>query len=435
MGYKMGYKMLSNKDIKKSIKEPGKLRVAKRIYLVTQLIKDKLYHRWIYRYQVEGNRKEIYLGPYPDISAKEASLMAEKLTLDSYLTGTSPADEIQKKRDKLKESHEVVSSEKKFRDVVNEFLESQKEPIWKKFEKEKTQAMNRLENYPSRLLDMPIDSITRNDIRDFLMPIWLEKHATANKSLGIVGKALDWAIDDGRCSLENNPALSVQRVLPSTKILRRNEKHLSSLYKEDLPILFENLEGNRTKGAIALRGIIFTALRSGDLRAMKWEEIDWKNRCYRAKIEKRTNKFNEYFLPTPLPHAFISDLRFLMEKRTGSPYVFSGTGKYGYISDVSVSKHLKKWGFEGDFGEPTLHGFRSTFTNWQMNTEGEDENLRELQLTHVPSNKVRQAYERDPVFLLRRDMMDRYAEFAMRAPGGFDAPSSGLSRSHLKAIA
>jgi integrase len=57
----------------------------------------------------------------------------------------------------------------------------------------------------------------------------------------------------------------------------------------------------------------------------------------------------------------------------------------------------------------TVHGFRSTFSDWcaeQTNTSSE---VREMALAHAVADKVEAAYRRGDLFQKRRDLADAWA--------------------------
>src|SRR5207249_5734640 len=61
-------------------------------------------------------------------------------------------------------------------------------------------------------------------------------------------------------------------------------------------------------------------------------------------------------------------------------------------------------------GKLTSHGFRSMFSSW-ANEQGFNADAIELQLSHVPGNKVRTAYNRAQYLEQRRDLMQRWAGY------------------------
>lgn len=99
-------------------------------------------------------------------------------------------------------------------------------------------------------------------------------------------------------------------------------------------------------------------VRSGELRAAKWADIDFENRLWKYTPPKTKNQ-------TALEHIVpLSDQVFSFFKDL---YVITGQAEYCFtsmrnsqivISDSTINKRLKQYGFEN--GETTGHGFRAT---------------------------------------------------------------------------
>jgi hypothetical protein len=65
-------------------------------------------------------------------------------------------------------------------------------------------------------------------------------------------------------------------------------------------------------------------------------------------------------------------------------------------------------------GDSTVHGFRSTFSDWCSECTQFPSEAREMALAHVVGSKVDAAYRRGDLFQKRRDLMDAWAEHCER---------------------
>jgi integrase len=77
------------------------------------------------------------------------------------------------------------------------------------------------------------------------------------------------------------------------------------------------------------------------------------------------------------------------------------------LSNMAMTKLLRRMERD-DF---TVHGFRSTFSDWcaeQTNTPSE---VREMALAHAVGDKVEAAYRRGDMFDKRRELADAWAKF------------------------
>jgi integrase len=64
----------------------------------------------------------------------------------------------------------------------------------------------------------------------------------------------------------------------------------------------------------------------------------------------------------------------------------------------------------------TVHGFRSTFSDWAAERTNFPREVVEMALAHALENKVEAAYGRGDLFEKRRELMDAWADFCL-APG------------------
>jgi integrase len=78
---------------------------------------------------------------------------------------------------------------------------------------------------------------------------------------------------------------------------------------------------------------------------------------------------------------------------------------------VWLSRMLKRPGRSGT----TVHGFRSTFSDWCAECTGFPSEVREMALAHMVGNAVKNAYRRRDMFAKRRALAE--ARAAYRAGG------------------
>jgi integrase len=62
-------------------------------------------------------------------------------------------------------------------------------------------------------------------------------------------------------------------------------------------------------------------------------------------------------------------------------------------------------------GDLTVHGFRSTFSDWGAERTGAPSEVREMALAHMVADKVEAAYRRGDLFEKRRDLADAWARY------------------------
>lgn len=82
------------------------------------------------------------------------------------------------------------------------------------------------------------------------------------------------------------------------------------------------------------------------------------------------------------------------------------------MSDMAMTKVLR------DFGLPktTVHGFRSSFTDWAAEKTRFPKEVVDKTLAHHIPDKVEAAYRRTDFFERRRRLMDSWCRYLSAAP-------------------
>ena len=88
-----------------------------------------------------------------------------------------------------------------------------------------------------------------------------------------------------------------------------------------------------------------------------------------------------------------------------------------FINEGACRKLLDAMGYTDIFGQKiTMHGFRSTLTDWVKENGIELTEIADMQLAHKIKNKTQAAYARGKVWDRRVAMMDIYADFVTGCP-------------------
>jgi integrase len=83
------------------------------------------------------------------------------------------------------------------------------------------------------------------------------------------------------------------------------------------------------------------------------------------------------------------------------------------LSQMAMAMVLRRMGHP----ELTVHGFRSSFTDWAAETTSFPHEVCEMALAHTISDKVERAYRRGDLFEKRRQLMRAWADYlALTAP-------------------
>lgn len=147
--------------------------------------------------------------------------------------------------------------------------------------------------------------------------------------------------------------------------------------------------------------LTLTAVRSGEARLARWDEIDVQSATWTIPGE-RMKTGREHRVPLS-----VRALEILEQARAmsdGSGYIFpSVTGRA--MSDSTISKLIRENGIGC-----VPHGMRSSFRDWAAECTDAPREVCELALAHVNSDRVEAAYRRTDLFDRRRALMQAWAD-------------------------
>ena len=250
---------------------------------------------------------------------------------------------------------------------------------------------------------LPITEITIPDVVEVIEAIG--KHGTietAKRMKQLISQVFRYSSQRGMC--QHNPAADLRDILPTTE-----EKHYACVHPSELPELLAKIEARDndfTKYAIKL--LMFTFVRTGELIGAKWSEIDWDKEEWH--IPKERMKMRRPHI-VPLSQQAIAILKELQAITGNKPHVFHSTSsKSLHISNGTVLMGLRRMGYKNKM---TGHGFR-TLASTILNEKGYAPDVIERQLAHEDEDKIRSAYNRAEYLLERKKMMQDYADYLER---------------------
>jgi len=365
---------------------PGKHGDGRGLFL---LVKPTGARSWVLRYQLNGRRRDLGLGAFPEVTlanAREKSLEARRLISE----GRDPLSERKKTK--------FLS----FKDAASALIES-KRSGWKNA-KHAAQWSSTLNTYAMpKLGDLDVKVIETADVVSVLKPIWNEKPETASRLRQRVEAILDYATVLG-VRVGDNPARwrgHLDHLLPKPSKVRAVRHHAAMAYA-NTPAFMAALAGRQGVSARALAFTVLTAARSGETREMRWKEIDFENRMWIIPAQ-RMKAAKEHRVP-------LSDsaLKLLGEVGGDNELVFGSETRPGRsISDMSMTAVLRRMKLD----EITVHGFRSTFRDWAGETTGFPREVIEAALAHQLKDKAEAAYARGDMLDKRRELMAAWAKF------------------------
>ena len=362
---------------------------------------------WMYRYYPPSNPKQsiISIGIYPSISYARACEVWREYE-DLLSKGIDPKVH----REEIKKS--VISKTKNSFDHF----------AWKYFDSlDKTQKNNtlirkkgRLELICSYIGDEPISEISSPRMLEVLLDIQANSLNKAGKPTdkaercaGIASDVFVYAGARGFCS--SNPAALIKSQLAKSSYGHRpaitKPKELAKLLRD-----IETIEGDpNTINSLRLLALLF--VRNGDLRRMRWTDLDLKAGRWQLKPLKGQGKVNMVKdMVVPLPRQAVAILRAQQKINGHTKFVFySETAKkHQIISDATANKRLKDLGYKDIH---CAHGFRATAKTILQEQLKYPLVLVEMALGHTTKDPNGTAYGRFEYIDDRSEMMQNWADY------------------------
>jgi integrase len=364
--------------------------------------KEKGHGKWLMRFvSPETNkRREMGFGTYPEVTIAEArktALAAREL----IRKGIDPVDARKAEIAERKRETNALT----FENAARAYHADHKDG-WKN-SKHAAQWITTLEKYVfPKIGKRKVESLKARDFADALRPIWLEKPETASRVKQRCGSVMDWCV--AQELINGNPVGAVGKLLPKQTSLRERVVHQPAMPWRVVPAFVGNelRSGRSSLSKVMLEFLILTAARSGEVRAMTWDEVDLDGAVWIVPAERmKANAEHRVSLSARA----VKILKGQKDAAAHKTLVFpSHTGVVA--SDMVLTKFLRDHNVES--GEPgrtaTAHGFRSSFRDW-ASENGYARDLAERALAHTISNQAEAAYHRTDLLDQRRPMMEAWA--------------------------
>lgn len=373
------------------LREPGRYPVGGAAGLHLR-ITDSGSRLWVHRIMVDGKRRDIGLGRFEDVSLSQARDSArDKSRL--VRQGIDPSPALQ-----LAPAAKVVRT---FRDTAEEYVESKRDG-WRNV-KHRAQWTATLEAYAyPEIGEKDVGEIGIDDVLRVLRPIWSSKTETATRLRGRIESVLGYAaVRDGRIGI--NPASwrgVLDKILPAPDKVRTREHHPAMPIPE-APAFMLALEDVAGASALALRFLILTAARSGEVRGATWSEVDLQAGIWVVPAERMKAGAAHR---VPLSTQALALLERL-PRFAGSDLLFPSP-RGGQLADMAMTALMRRRGLTY-----VPHGFRSTFRDWAGDHTEYPREIVEAALAHAVGNRVEAAYRRKDALERRRPLMQDWASF------------------------
>ncbi len=223
----------------------------------------------------------------------------------------------------------------------------------------------------------------------------------AHRVLQIIGQVMRYAVAGGLA--KRDPTADLRGALaPAT------ENHFPAVTDPKrvggLLRMIDTYGGEPTVRS-ALRIAPYLFVRPGELRTMRWEDVDLEAAEWRFTTSKTKT---EHLVPlAPQVVEIIEDLRPLTEH---TPWVFLGLRGNRPISDMALGAALRRLGIDTRT-EHTMHGWRATARTLLHEVLGYAPEVIEHQLAHKVPDQLGSAYNRTKFAEKRREMMQHWAAY------------------------
>ncbi|MCY3963828.1 MAG: tyrosine-type recombinase/integrase [Acidobacteria bacterium] len=338
--------------------------------------------RWTWRGTVRGRAVELGLGSVRYVTLREARERA----FEYRRLSVSGIDPRVKNRAGLS-----------FGEALERVIEIQRRS-WKKGSSTEAGWRQTARAYMPALLDRPVADVQASDVLAVVLPIWLEKHATADRVLRRVSTVLKWAVAEGL--RDDDPCPPVRAALPRRTGLTR---HHRAIPHAELGDALERVQSSRAAVGtkLAVRFLTLTAARTGEVRLARWGEISTEAAVW-CIPGPRTKTGRDHRIP--LSRQAIEVLERAGTLTGGEGLVFNGQRAGRPVADRTIGKLFRDLDLSG-----TPHGLRSSFRSWAAETDVRRE-VAEQALGHVVRNQVEAAYQRSDLLEQRREVMQAWAD-------------------------
>jgi len=351
---------------------------------------------WVYRFQMHKRRRDMGLGAVAVIGlqdARQRAAEARRLVAE----GIDPIAHRARAR---------AAQGATWGDARDALIESLR-PGWKNAAQAE-QWTQSLDDYgPKR--DELLTAVTTDRALAVLRPIWATKTETATRVRGRCERVWDYARVSGQVAGDNPFRWRghLDKLLPKPSKVKK-PRHHAAMPCAALPDFRPGRNGRGSLGRLALEFAIRTAARTAEVTGADWREFDgdvWTIPGERMKAGKPH--------AIPLVPRAVAILAGLPKDRP--PFA---------LSENAMLFLLQRKPPRG-LGQPyTVHGFRSSFSDWAHETTAFPNHVIEMALAHTIKNKAEAAYRRGALMDKRRELMEAWAAFLGKHP----ARLSGIPR-------
>ena len=361
---------------------------------------------WRFKYRLHGKERLMSFGSYPEFKLADV----RKRRTEARKLVARGIDPIQAREEE--QQHQQRIKERTFKKVALEWYANQVDLA----ETTKRLHMRRFEKDIFPMIgDMAITEIKPKNVLDkVLRP--MEARGVGEMTArvkSIISQVFRFGVASGYVERDVTTDLTgaLKKVVRGHRAAITEPAELAKLLRA-----IDDYDGNKVvKHALKLAPLLF--VRPGELRAMKWTEIDFENAEWRYLISKTKT---EHIVP--LSRQSLEILESLRPMTGMCDLVFPSVRSVTRpISDNTLNAALRRMGYTKD--EVSAHGFRATARTILEEVLQERIEYIEHQLAHAVKDALGRAYNRTKHLEQRHRMMQTWADYL-----------SGLKNDEVKTI-
>jgi integrase len=387
-------------DVKlRTLATPGKHSDGGGLYLEVTPAGGKY---WRLKYRFGGKEKRLAFGVYPEVSLKTARERRDEAR--RLLEGGTDPGEL-KRAAKAQGQQEARNT---FEAVAGEWLAHQS-AAWAPVTQERIRA-SLAENIFPAIGSKPLAQLKPLEVVAAVKAIEARGAGDmAARVLQRVQSVFRWALVHER--IRSNPVVDLR---PGELLKPRQVEHRAALSDAELPEFLSKLDAFTGDPATknALRLLMLTAVRPGELRGARWDEFDTDAAVWRIPAERMKMKEPH---AVPLSRQSLEVLAAMRPISGADELVFPSPFYPGKaLSENTLNSALARMGYKG---RATAHGMRALFST-VANECGHNPDVIERQLAHAERNAVRAAYHRSTYLADRAKLMTWWANYLDARRGG-----------------
>ena len=374
------------------------------LYLQASTGKDGVRRSWVFKYELDGLRHEMGLGPIHTLGLADARERALELR-QQIKAGIDPLDAKRELKAARLANRAQRAKAVTFAQCAEMYLDVHADR-WKN-PKHRAQWRSTLESYAFPVIgDLAVTDVDESHLLKVLQPIWKRIPETASRLRAKIENVLGYATAS-RFRHGDNPARWRGHLKTLLGGAKKDVEHHPALAFLEMPIFLAELRQRQSTSARALEFLILTAARTNEVIGAHWSEINIKDKTWtvpsgrmKAGVEHRV----------PLSDRTIAIIKALPHR---GPYVFAHDDG-AQLSNMAMLQLLR-----GMSPGITTHGFRSSFRDWAAERTNYPNHVVEKALAHAVPDKVEAAYRRGELFEKRAKLMAQWSAFlAKPAPAG-----------------